>query len=163
MYSACKLNKQGDSTQPWYTLFAILNQSIFPCVALIVTSWLAYNFLRRQLRWPGIPISLEFFTVCCDLYSPWCRKESDTTEQLSLHFHTVKVFSIVNEAEVDVFLELPCFLHDPVAVSNLTSGFSAFSKQCLYIWKFSPHLCRNLAWRILCVILLACEISATIW
>ena len=41
--------------------------------------------------------------------------------------HIVKDFSIVNEAEIDVFLELPCFLHDPVAVGNLISGSTAFS------------------------------------
>ena len=42
--------------------------------------------------------------------------------------HTVKGFSVVNEAEVDVFLEFPCFLYDPMNVGNLISGSSAFSK-----------------------------------
>ena len=51
--------------------------------------------------------------------------------------HLVKGFSIVNEAEVDVSLEFLCFLYDPTNVSNLISGFSAFSKSSLYIWKFS--------------------------
>ena len=50
--------------------------------------------------------------------------------------HTVKGFSIVNEAEVDVFLEFPCFFYDPADVSNLISGSSAFSKSSFYIWKF---------------------------
>ena len=50
--------------------------------------------------------------------------------------HTVKGFSVVNEAEVDVFLEFPCFLYDPVDVGNLISGSSAFSKFTLYNWKF---------------------------
>ena len=45
--------------------------------------------------------------------------------------HTVKVFGIVNKAEIDVFLELSCFLHDPADVSNLISGSSAFSKTSL--------------------------------
>ena len=45
--------------------------------------------------------------------------------------HTVKGFSVVDEVEVDVFLELPCFLHDPVNVDNLISGSSAFSKPSL--------------------------------
>ena len=53
--------------------------------------------------------------------------------------HTVKGFSVVNEAEVDVFLELPCFLYDPTDVDNLTSGSSAFSKSSLNIWKFMIH------------------------
>ena len=50
--------------------------------------------------------------------------------------HTAKGFSIVNEAEVDVFLELSCFFDDPVDVDNLISGFSAFSKSSLNLWKF---------------------------
>ena len=54
--------------------------------------------------------------------------------------HTVKQFSIVNEAEVDVFLELPCFLYDPMNVNNLIPGSSAFSKSTLYIQKFSVHV-----------------------
>ena len=45
--------------------------------------------------------------------------------------HTVKGFNVVDEAEVDVFLELPCFLHDPTNVGNLISGSSAFSKPSL--------------------------------
>jgi len=53
--------------------------------------------------------------------------------------HTVKGFSIVNEAEVDVSLELSCFFSDPVDVGYLISGSSAFSKCSLYIWMFSVH------------------------
>ena len=48
--------------------------------------------------------------------------------------------STVNEAEVDVFLEFPCFLYDLVDVGNLITGSSAFSKPSLYIWKFSAHV-----------------------
>ena len=54
--------------------------------------------------------------------------------------HTVKGFGIVNEAEVDVFLELFCFIYDPTDVGNLMSGSSAFSKSSLNIWKFSFHM-----------------------
>ena len=61
MYSAYKLNKQGDNIQPWRTPFLIWNQSIVPCLVLIVASWPAYRFLRRQVRWSGIPISLRTF------------------------------------------------------------------------------------------------------
>ena len=50
--------------------------------------------------------------------------------------HTVKGFSIVNKAEVDVFLEFPWFLFDLMDVGNLISDSSAFSKPSLYIWKF---------------------------
>ena len=54
--------------------------------------------------------------------------------------HTVKGFSIVNEAEVGVFLEFSCFFCDPTDVGNLISGSSAFSKSSLNIWKFMVHV-----------------------
>ena len=57
----------------------------------------------------------EFSTVCCDPH---------------------KGFGVVNKAAVDVFLELSCFFDDPTDVGNLISGFSAFSKSSLNIWKF---------------------------
>jgi len=54
--------------------------------------------------------------------------------------YTIKGFSIVNEAEVDVFLEFSCLFYDPTNVSNLISGSSAFSKSSLYTGKFSVHV-----------------------
>ena len=60
--------------------------------------------------------------------------------------HTVKGFSVVNEAEIDVFLEFSCFFYDPTDVGNLISDSSALSTSSLYVWKFSvgillkPHL-----------------------
>ena len=54
--------------------------------------------------------------------------------------HTVKAFSIVNEAEVGVSFKSPCFLYDPMDVGNLISDFSAFSKSSLYIWKLSVQI-----------------------
>ena len=54
--------------------------------------------------------------------------------------HIVKVFGIVNKAEVDVFLELFCFFDNPTDVANLISGSSAFSKTSLNIWKFVLHV-----------------------
>ena len=54
--------------------------------------------------------------------------------------HTIKGFHVVNEAEVDAFLEFACFLYDPMGVDNLISGSSAFSKSSLYIWKLSVHI-----------------------
>jgi len=57
MYFACKLNKQGDNTQPWHTPFQISNLSVVPCLVLPAASWPAYRFLRIQVRWPGISIS----------------------------------------------------------------------------------------------------------
>ena len=57
-----------------------------------------------------------------------------------LVIHTVKGFGIVNKAEIDVFLELSCFVDDPADGGNLISGSSAFSKTNLNIWKFSVHI-----------------------
>ena len=54
--------------------------------------------------------------------------------------HTVKGFGIVNKAEIDVFLELFCFFHDPLDVGNLISGSSTFSKTSLNIRKFTVHI-----------------------
>ena len=54
--------------------------------------------------------------------------------------HTVKGFGIVNKAEIDVFLELACFFNDPADVGNLISGFSAFSKTSVNIWKLMVHV-----------------------
>ena len=54
--------------------------------------------------------------------------------------HIVKGFSIVNKAEIDVFLELSCFFDDPVDVGSLISRSSAFSKTSLNIWKFTVHV-----------------------
>ena len=61
MYSAYKLNKQGDNVQPWRTPFPIWNQSVVPCPVLTAASWPAYRFVKRQVRWSGIPISWRIF------------------------------------------------------------------------------------------------------
>ena len=89
----------------------------------MVASWPAYRFLRRQVRWSGIPISLRIF--------------------LSLLWSTVKGFGIVNKAEIDVFLELSCFFYDPTDVGNLISGPSAFSKTSLNTLKCSIQVLLN--------------------
>jgi len=80
MYSAYKLNKWGDNIQPLCTPFPNWNQSAVPCSVITVSSWPAYRFLRRQVRWSNIPISVSFrqFVV----------------------IHTVKGFCMVNKAEV---------------------------------------------------------------
>ena len=101
-------------------LFPIWNQSVVPCPVLTVVSWPAYKFIKRQVGWSGIPISLRIFQF--------------------VMVHTVRGFGIVNKAEVDVFLELCCFFDDPVDVHNLISSSSSFSKYNLYTWKFLVHV-----------------------
>ena len=74
--------------------------------------------------------------------------------------HTVKGFGMVKKAEIDVFLELFCFFHDPADVGNLISGSSTFSKTSLNVWKFTCYW--SLAWKIVSITLLACEMSAIV-
>ena len=76
--------------------------------------------------------------------------------------HTVKDFSIVSEAEVDVFLEFSCFFYDPADVGNLISGSSAFFKTSLNIWKFMGHILLKPDLENLSITLLACEMSAVV-
>src|SRR5574341_484014 len=57
--------------------------------------------------------------------------------------HTVKGFGIVKKAEIDVFLELSCFFHDPEDVGNLISGSSALAKTSLNRWNFTVHVLLN--------------------
>ena len=71
------------------------------------------------MLWAGFPSLEEFSTVCCDLH---------------------KSFGVINKGEIDVFLELCCFLYDPTDVGNLISGSSAFSKYSLNIWKFMVQI-----------------------
>ena len=54
--------------------------------------------------------------------------------------HTVKCFSVVNKAEIDVFLGVSCFFDGPMDVENLIYDSSAFSKSSLNIWKFMVHV-----------------------
>ena len=68
---------------------------------------MAYRFLRRQVRRSGIPISLRIF-------------------QFVVVIHIFKGFSIVNEAEVDVFLEFSCFFYERTDIGNLISGSLPF-------------------------------------
>ena len=74
--------------------------------------------------------------------------------------YTVKVFSIVNEA--DVFPGFSSFLYDPMDVDNLISGSSAFSKYNLDIWKFSVHVELKPRLENLTITLPVCEVSAIV-
>ena len=76
--------------------------------------------------------------------------------------YTVKGFGIINKAEVDVFLELSSFFNYPANVGSLISGSYTFSKTSLNIWKLFIYFW-SLAWRILSIILLVCEMNAIVW
>ena len=121
MYSAYKLNKQGDNIQPWRTPFPIWNPSVFPCPVLTVPSW------------TYIQVSRELGEVV------WYSHSFKNFPKFAV-IHTFKSFSVVNETEIDVFLEFSCILCDATDVGNLISGSSAFSKSSLNVWKFSVHV-----------------------
>jgi len=93
-------------------------QSVVPTSLLLPD--LHTSFSRGRSGGLVFPSLSEFSTVYCDTH--------------------IKGFGIVNEAEIDVFLELSCFFDDPADVGNLISGSSAFSKTSLNIWKFTVHV-----------------------
>ena len=99
-------------------------------------------FLKRQVRWSGIPSLEHFSTIYCDPHS--------------------QRLGIVNKAEIDVFLELSCLFDDPSDVGNLISGSSAFSKTSLNIRKFTVHIVLKPGLENLSITLLACEMSAIV-
>ena len=120
MYSAYKLNKQGDN---------------------IV---LMYSFSYLELVCCPMSSSNCFFLTCTQVSQEarqvvWYSHLFQNFPQF-LVIHTVKGFGIVNKEEIDVFLELSCFFNDPADVGNLISGSSAFSKTSLTIWKFTVHV-----------------------
>ena len=97
MYSAYKLNKQGDNIQPWHTPFPIWNQSVVPCPVLTVVSWPAYRFLKRQVRWSGIPIFFRVFHSL--LWSTQSKALAESIKQMffwnSLAFLMIAIWSLV--------------------------------------------------------------------
>ena len=119
MYSAYKLNKQGDNILPWHTPFPIWNQFVVPCPVLTVASWPAYRFLKRQVRWSSIPMSFRIFHSLL-----WSTQSKVLHRQYSRNICFPKTF----------------FFYDPVDVGNLISSASAFSKTSLNIWKFTFHI-----------------------
>ena len=120
MYSAYKLNKQGDNIQPWHTPFPILNQSIVLCKVLMVASWPAWRFLRRQIRWSDIPISLRIFQFVV--------------------VHTSQRLSCSQWSRNRCFSGIPLFCLWSTTFGNLIPCSSAFSKPSLYINRVSIHV-----------------------
>ena len=121
--SLSKLQKMVKDRESWraavhgvtksWTWLSNWTTTTVPCPVLTTAAWPAQRLLRSQARWSGIPNSWRIFhSLCCDPYS--------------------QRLNVVNEALVDVFLEFPCFLYDPMDNGNLISGSSAFSKLSLY-------------------------------
>ena len=134
--SAYNLHKQGDNLQPWQTPFFNFVPVHFPCPVLTVASCPAYRFLRRQLRWTGILISLGILQFVV--------------------IHPVKGFSIVNVAEVDFFVFGIMLLFLRASLDHTAKNLPA--TLAIWIWSLgwedtlekgmATHF-RILAWRIL--------------
>ena len=118
MYSAYKLNKQGDNIQLWHIPFTIWNQSVVPCLSnssdCYFLTCIKVSQEASKVAWYSHLLNFPQFVV----------------------IHTVKCFRVVSDAEVDAFLEFPCFFYYPMDVGSLISGSSTFSKFSLTIWKF---------------------------
>ena len=103
-----------------------------------------YSFPDLEPVCCSMSISNHCFLTCIQVSQEagqvvWCSRLFQNFPEFVV-IHTVKGFGIVNEAEIDVFLELSCFLDDPADVGNLISGSSGFSKSSLNIWKFTVHI-----------------------
>ena len=92
-----------------------------------------HGIAKSQTRLSGF-FFLSFSSFLPSFF-PW-----NIIHKLYAVIHIVKSFRVVNEAEVDIFLEFPCSFYDPTDTGNLTFGSSAFSKSSLYIWKFLVHI-----------------------
>ena len=115
-----KLNKQGDKIQPchYFPNFEPVHCSISSSNCCFLTC---------------IQVSQEAVKVV------WYSHLFKNFLQFVV-IHTITRFNVVNEANIDVFLEFPCSFYDPAAVGNLISGFSLPFLNPLYIWKFSIHV-----------------------
>ena len=126
--------------------------------AWFISRMFQMHFITEVASAPRISHNTSYLEpVCCSMSSSNCcfltciqiSQEAGQVVWYSLLFqnfpqfiviHTVKGFGIVNKAEIDVFLELSCFFHDPEDVGNFVSVSSAFSKTSLNNWKFMVHV-----------------------
>ena len=93
--SAYKLNKQGNNVKPWCTPFPIWNQAVLPCPVITVASWPAYRFLRRQVKWSGIPISFRIFHGL--LWSTQSKALAQSIKQKWIFFWNSLAFSMIQQ------------------------------------------------------------------
>ena len=124
MYTAYKLNKQGDNIQPWLTPFPIWNLQEPICCSMSGSNCCFLSCIQ---------VSQEAGQVV------WYSHLFQNFPQFIVS-HTVEGFGIVNKEGIDVFLERSWFFSDPVDIGNLISCSSAFFKTSLNIWKFSVHV-----------------------
>ena len=128
MYSACKLNKHSDKYSLDVLLFLFGTSLLFHVQFELLLPHRRTDFSRDRSD-----------ILTCQASVLWYSHLFKNFPQFAV-IHAVKGFGIVNEAEINVFLQLSCFFDNPADVGNLISGSSAFSKSRLNIWNFSVHL-----------------------
>ena len=126
MYSACKVNKQGDNIQPWRIPFPIWNQSVVTCPVLTIASWPTYRFLKRQVRWSGIPISFRIFQfvvihtvkgsgfwLCVQYYTKYaCVYTHTNTHRISKKIYTSWAPKLLQMVTAAIKLKDACSLEE---------------------------------------------------
>ena len=128
MYSAYKLNKQGDNIPPWHTAFPIWNQSIVPYPVLSVASWPSYRFLTRKIRWSGIPISRRIFHSLL-----WSTQSNALAQSMKQKFFwNFLAFSMI---------QWILAIWSLVPLPFLNQAWTSESSQFMYCW--------SLTWRII--------------
>ena len=129
----------------------LIQPGIYHDVLCIQVKQVGWQYTALTYSFPNLePVNCSIFrSNCCFLTCIRVSQEAGKVVWYSHLFknfpqfvviHTVKVFSVVNEAEVHIFLEFSCFSYDAMDVGNLISQSSAFSKSSLYICKFSAHI-----------------------
>ena len=140
LYAACRLHKQGDNIQPWGTPFPIWNHSVVPCPVLTVACTQISQEAGKVVWYSHL---FKNFPQC-------------------VMIHTVKGFGVVNKAEVDVFLEFSYLFCDQTDVAIwslvplpfLNPAWTSGNSRLMYHW--------SLAWIIVSITLLVCEMSAIV-
>ena len=120
------LNKQSDNIQPWHTPFPMWKQSFHVLFKLLLLSCIEASQESGQL---------------------FCYPHLFQNSPKFIIIHTVKVFGIMNKADVHPFLEPPCFIDDPADAGHLISASSDFSKNSLNLWKFMVHVLLKHGWK----------------
>ena len=143
IYCAYKLNKHSDNIQPWSIPYPILEPF---CCSMSGSNHCFLTYIQLSQKAGKVL---------------WYSHLLGNFPQFVV-IHTVKGFDVINKAEVDVFLELSCFFDDPTDVGNLISGFLPFLNPTWTSGSSQFTYCWSLAWRILSINLLACEMSAIV-
>ena len=141
IYSAYKLNKQGDNIQPWRTPFPIWNQSVVPCPVLTLASWSAYRFLRRQVRWSGIPISFRIFHSLL-----WSTQSKDLVSAFRDLYSPLLLY-LLSTSFITVAIMRMCLSDIQLSENNWPQGPSCCTLKSIPVFALRPCLLWRRKWQ----------------